>query len=76
MNKIKSVTQITLLGMIAVGSALIAVSGVTYALQAILQGERVIDIAGPIAVTILFSHLCADSILKSISKIEKLNKKP
>jgi hypothetical protein len=74
MKKIKSVTQVTLLGMIAVGSTLVAVSGVAYALQAILQGDRVIDIAGPVAVTILFSRLCAECILKSISKIEKLNK--
>lgn len=74
MTKIKFVTRITLLGMIAVASAFVAVSGVMFALEAIMVGDRLIDIAGPIAITVIFSHLSADCILKAISRIQAFEK--
>jgi hypothetical protein len=74
MTKIKFVTQVTLLGMIAVASAFVAISGVIFAFEAIMVGDDLINIAGPIAVTFIFSHLSADCILKAISKIQAFEK--
>lgn len=74
MTKIKFVTQVTVLAMTTVASAFIAISGVIYALEAIMVGDGLINVAGPIAVTVIFSHLAADSILRAILKVQAFEK--
>lgn len=69
MRETKSFLHIVVLLAITMTSAFIAICGVEYALEAIFEGEKAINIAGPLAVTVLFSQLSAHTIMSVLNKV-------
>jgi hypothetical protein len=69
MKQTKNFLHILVLLAITMTSAFIAVCGVQHALIAIFEGERAIEIAGPIALTVLFSQLSAHTIMSVLKRV-------